>query len=190
MKTKGQLRIIGGQWRRRTLHFPAIDTLRPSPDAVRETLFNWLMPYIRGCVCLDLFSGSGAFGFEAVSRGAAKAILVEKSPQAVKYLNQSSQALNAGTLIEVRHQNAEKYLNSSKTKFDLVFLDPPFQEQILENICNKLIEYNRLNPDALIYIETPKSNTPLPIPSSWHIIRQARRGQVQSTLINSRESGK
>ena len=184
MKKPGQLRIIGGQWRSRVIHFPPIDNLRPSPDAIRETLFNWLSGYIRNSACLDLFSGSGVFGFEAVSRGARKAVLVESNRHAVRQLHKTSQLLGADDWIEIQHNRVENYIKTTDEKFDLVFIDPPFQSGLIEMTCRGLVGRDCLKRQALVYIESKKSNIPLPIPATWHIIRQVERGLVQSTLIN------
>ena len=186
LKKPGQLRIIGGQWRSRVIHFPQFDNLRPSPDAIRETLFNWLSGHIRNSACLDLFSGSGVFGFEAVSRGARKAVLVESNRHAVRQLHKTSQLLGADDWIEIQHNRVENYIKTTDEKFDLVFIDPPFQSGLIEMTCRGLLEGNCLKRQAMVYIESKKSNIPLPIPATWHIIRQVERGLVQSTLINIR----
>ena len=188
MKKFGQLRIIGGQWKRRQIRFPDISDLRPSPDATRETVFNWLRNNLSGSVCLDLYAGSGAFGFEAASRGATTVVMVDNHRQVIHSLCQTRNMLAADKLIEICHQNVLPYLESPphKTdmqKFDVVFMDPPFRDAPLSEICQALIAHNWLNADAMIYIESQKSNCPLPIPSTWHIIRESQRGMVQSTLI-------
>ncbi len=185
MKKPGKLRIIGGQWRRRHLIFPDLPDLRPSPDAVRETLFNWLANDITDSVCLDLYAGSGAFGFEAASRGAKSVAMVESHHLAVNAINQSITALNAKNIVEIHNDSVAHYLQSTTGKFDLVFMDPPFSHACIAQTCISLVEYARLNDHALIYIESPKSNSPLPIPSLWHIIRESRKGMVQSTLFRT-----
>ena len=187
MKKPGQLRIIGGQWRSRVIHFPQIDNLRPSPDATRETLFNWLSGHIPDSACLDLFSGSGAFGFEAVSRGARRAVLVESNKHAVRQLHKTSQRLGAGERIEIQHSRVEDYCKNTSDQFDLVFMDPPFQAGQIETTCQRLLANDCLKRRALVYIESKKSNTPLPIPATWSIIRQVERGWVCSTLVHIRD---
>ena len=184
MKKPGQLRIIGGQWRSRVIHFPQIHNLRPSPDAVRETLFNWLSSHIPDSACLDLFAGSGAFGFEAVSRGARKAVLVESNNHAVRQLHKTSRLLGADNRIEIQHNRVEDYFKNADDQFDLVFMDPPFQPGQIEMTCRGLLGSDCLKRQALVYIESKKSNIPLPIPATWHIIRQVERGLVRSTLIH------
>ncbi len=200
MKRLGQLRIIGGQWKRRQIRFPPVNDLRPSADATRETVFNWLRNDLLGSVCLDLYAGSGAFGFEVASRGAATVVMVERHRQVIQSLRQTRDILNAENLIEIHHATVLQYLQSltqhttmrrpetpepDRRKFDVVFMDPPFRDTNLGEICQSLISCNCLNDDALIYIESQKSNSPLPIPSTWHIIRESQRGRVQSTLITT-----
>lgn len=185
MKKPGQIRIIAGQWRHRQLRFPQISDLKPSPDAVRETLFNWLHNALAGSICLDLYAGSGAFGFEAASRGASRVVMVESHSQAIEHLSATQNLLNAKSIVEIRHQPALHYLQSATQKFDVVFIDPPFKDANHGEICQSLITHNRLNDGALVYIESQKSNSPLPIPPTWHIIREAQRGKVQSTLIKT-----
>lgn len=190
MKKSGQLRIIGGQWKRRQIRFPPVSDLRPSPDATRETVFNWLRDNLLGSVCLDLYAGSGAFGFEAASRGATAVVMVDSHRQVIHALRQTRDQLDADKLIEICYQKVLPYLKSPthKTdmqKFDVVFIDPPFRAPHISEICQALITHNRLNDHALIYIESQKSNCPLPIPSTWHIIRESQCGMVQSTLITT-----
>ena len=189
MKKPGQVRIIAGQWRRRQIRFPETSDLRPSPDAVRETLFNWLSNDLVGSVCLDLYAGSGAFGFEAASRGASSVIMVESHSQAIKHLSDTQNLLNAHDVIEICHEKTLRYLESTSQKFDIVFIDPPFKDMNPGEICQSLITHNRLNDGALIYIESrakkSPANSPLPIPPTWHIIRESQRGMVQSMLIKT-----
>ncbi len=199
MKRDQLVRIIGGQWKRRHIRFADVGALRPSPDATRETVFNWLRNNLFGSLCLDLYAGSGAFGFEAASRGATAVVMVEHDAQIIHSLRQTREQLGGNHLIEICHQNVLHYLQSSPQKsmskstpqkFDVVFMDPPFKDTNLSEICHALISHDRINDDALIYIESKKSNCPLPIPSTWHIIRESRRGMVQSTLITAAYNGK
>lgn len=184
-KNRGQIRIIGGQWRSRKLTFPEAEHLRPSPDAVRETLFNWLQNDVRSSKCLDLFAGSGALGFEAASRGAARVVMVENDPTAVRYLNQNRELLNAEKTVTVVRSSAKHFIDQCDERFDLLFLDPPFDSSDLEKSCQQIHSSGILSPGALVYIENPRSSTPLPIHPTWHIIRQKARGLVQSTLIET-----
>ena len=196
VKKGGQVRIIGGRWKSRRLRLAATAGLRPSPDAVRETLFNWLPHRLCDKSCLDLFAGSGAFGFEAASRGAAAVTMVESDPKAVNLLRANRDALQAENQVAIFAGTAEAFLqqrggddggddDSGAYRFDLVFLDPPFDDdnRRIKATCENLRARGLLNPDALVYIESPRADCPLPIPPEWHIIRQKRRGMVQSTLV-------
>lgn len=181
----GKIRIIGGQWKSRILRFKAIDGLRPSPDMVRETLFNWLRNDIEGAQCLDLFAGSGALGFESASRGAANVTMVERHPIAARQLKENIQQLEAASLVSVLPMPAEKFLEQSDLRYDILFIDPPFDTDLLARACH-LIQRNGILADGgLAYLETRAGPAPLPIPDTWHIIRQKRRGGVQSTLIQN-----
>ena len=182
---KGQIRIIGGRWRSRKLWFPNTTTLRPSPDAVRETLFNWLQHDIQQSHCLDLFAGSGALGFEAASRGAASVVMVESDPEIACQLEQNKVLLEAEENVIIVNSSAAQFIENCDQQFDLLFLDPPFGSCQLEQSCIQLDRSRIIAPGALLYIESPKNNIPLPIPPSWHIIRQKTRGLVQSTLIET-----
>lgn len=133
----GTVRIIGGQWKRRRLAVPDVSDLRPTPDRVRETLFNWLAPDVAGACCLDLFAGSGALGFEAASRGAARVVLVEQNTEVVEVLRQEAQTLR-GKAIEVVQADALAYLKQSPEPFDIVFVDPPYGKNLVEVACRHL----------------------------------------------------
>ena len=185
MAQSGKIRIIGGKWRSRKLQFPAIKDLRPSPDAVRETLFNWLRDDIENSNCLDLFAGSGAIGFEAASRGALHVTMVEAHPQAARQLTMNARLLDADTCIEIITAKAENFIASCDRQFNCIFLDPPFNADIVQKICLLLAASQIIADDATIYLETRKSRDPLPIPDSWHIIRDKCQGIVQSTLIET-----
>jgi 16S rRNA (guanine966-N2)-methyltransferase len=159
---------------------PDVDSLRPSPDRVRETLFNWLQGVIDGCVCLDLFAGSGALGFEAASRGAAKVVMIEQNPDLVSSLQKQAQALHADE-VEVIQADAVKWLQNTRTRFDLVLLDPPFGKNLVHELCRLLSGNTVLRPGALVYVE---SEPGLVIdPDTFHIFRQSRAGQVQYMLL-------
>ena len=207
MKKSGQIRIIGGQWKSRRVRCAEAVGLRPSPDAVRETLFNWLPHDLHHKSCLDLFAGSGAFGFEAASRGASKVVMVESHPEAVIMLRANREKLRAGhvvaavetavesviepiiePIIEIVAGSVERFIRQrppGNGGFDILFLDPPFGSGMLEATCRNLHTRGFLNPAALVYIESPKAECPLPIPASWHIIREKQCGMVHSTLIQT-----
>lgn len=171
-----EVRIIGGVWRSRRLSFPASAGLRPTPDRVRETVFNWLTPALPGASCLDLFAGTGAFGFEALSRGAARALLVEKQIEAVEALRANSARLKAEAA-EIVHADALQWLRRPAQAFNIVFLDPPYASGLL-GPCIELLEANAwIKPGGLVYIETPKGET-APLPAHWQIVRTKTAGQV------------
>jgi 16S rRNA (guanine966-N2)-methyltransferase len=178
---QNRLRIIGGQWRGRKLEFPAIDAIRPTPDRVRETVFNWLQNDIAGARCLDLFAGSGALGFEALSRGAAHVVFIDREPRVGQYLRETLKRLNAKTG-EVCVADASRWLTAPAQPFDIVFLDPPFDSNLLAGICRCLEERGWLMPEALIYIESAASNGLPVLPSSWVVIKNKTAGQVSYHL--------
>lgn len=171
----GQLRIIGGTWRGRKIEFVAVPGLRPTPNRVRETLFNWLAPVIRDAHCLDLFAGSGALGLEAVSRGAAGCVLVESSAEVAALLRTQAARLAADRL-EVVTADALHWLSTAPRRFDIVFLDPPFQGTQLAECLQRLEQGGWLAPSAWIYVESgPESEPELPAGWYWHRDRQAGR---------------
>ncbi len=177
-----QVRIIAGQWRGRKLSFPNASDLRPTPDRIRETLFNWLMPLLPGACCLDLFAGSGALGFEAASRGAGRVVMVECRSDVVALLRLNRELLSADA-VEIRHQEARDFISDRSERFDLVFLDPPFQDpELLAESIQGLTESGSLNVDARIYVEMPVGLPELSLPKSWLTERQKRAGQVAYSL--------
>jgi len=178
----GKLRIISGLWRHRVLEFFLEDTLRPTPDRVRETLFNWLMPYIQGAVCLDLFSGSGALGFEALSRGAKEVVMIDQNSLTVKQLKHNASLLQTESAHILQGYAPLTLPNFFPQTFDLVFLDPPFQSDALLNCCHWLEENNVLNPSALIYIETHSENQTWTVPDSWELFRDKKSGNIRYSL--------
>lgn len=174
----GEVRIIGGKWRSRKLKFPAIEGLRPTPDRVRETVFNWLSPHIAEANCLDLFAGSGALGVEALSRGAAHVTFVDQSREITKYLNEQLKLFGAeNTEVHCSTFNPALTL-PHKAAFDIVFLDPPFHKDFIQQSCAWLEQNKLLADDALIYIEAEAELNPLPIPENWEILRSKIAGQV------------
>lgn len=177
-KAANKLRIIGGHWRGRKLEFANLPGLRPTTDRVRETLFNWLQTQIPGARCLDLFAGSGALGLEALSRGAGQVVLVDSAAAVARQLRLNLSLLDTNQQAEVVHSQAMNWLQSSSTesKFDLIFLDPPFGQAMLQPCC-ELIE-QRLQPGGWIYIEAEKSLQPLPVPAHWRLHRSLNAGQA------------
>jgi 16S rRNA (guanine966-N2)-methyltransferase len=172
-----RLRIIGGEWRSRLIEFPDADGLRPTPDRVRETVFNWLGQTLHGKCCLDLFAGSGAMGFEALSRGADKVVMIESAREAVAVLKQNAITLNAQNL-QIQQGDALQYLCGKPDAFDLAFLDPPYQLSLLPQLLQRLP--TALKPNALVYIENDR---PLEISAPWQIVKSSRAGKVYFALI-------
>jgi 16S rRNA (guanine966-N2)-methyltransferase len=178
-----QFRIIAGRWRRRRLHFPAESGVRPSPDRVRETLFNWLMPVIAGARCLDLFAGSGALGLEALSRGAAEAVFVEREARLAAAIESHLRVLDAaGGRVVVA--GALAWLTAPASAFDIVMLDPPFASGLLASACERLEKGRWLTADSRIYLEYAAGAAPR-VPENWQIVRTARAGRVAFALAIS-----
>ncbi len=171
------VRIIGGLWRSRILEFPDAAGLRPTPDRVRETLFNWLGRDLTGLSCLDLFAGSGALGFEALSRGAASVIMVEKNPAALRALRDNAQKLGATGLTVVRG-DALEFVRDARSRFDVVFVDPPYrlgmQVAALALLRGLLAEGGR------VYVE---SDAVFEAPLGWAVLKRARAGNVHFHLL-------
>ena len=170
------LRIIGGTWRSRRLTFPGREGLRPTPDRVRETLFNWLQPWLPGATCLDLFAGSGALGLESLSRGAGQVVLVEQDLAAVSALRANLALLEARGA-EVVQADARVFLQGPARQFDIVFLDPPYASGLLAECCTRLATGGWLRPQGLIYLEAAGDRA-LPLPAGWTLLRSKRAGQV------------
>lgn len=176
METRGRLRIIGGTWRSRIIHFPAVGDLRPTPDRVRETLFNWLGQDLNGKTCLDLFSGSGALGFEALSRGAHKVLMVEKNRQVFQALRENAQKLRAQNL-ELVHADALQFLSADRNAYHVIFLDPPFRKDYLPGVLAVLPP--RLAEGGLVYVESGNAcDAP-----GWKVWRHGRAGKVNYQLL-------
>ncbi|MEO8132984.1 MAG: 16S rRNA (guanine(966)-N(2))-methyltransferase RsmD [Betaproteobacteria bacterium] len=171
------MRIIGGRWRRRLLHFPPAADLRPTPDRVRETLFNWLGQNLTGLSVLDLFAGSGSLAFEALSRGAVLAVAVETVEPAVSALRENAALLGA-TALEPRRADAVRFLQTDARGFDVIFLDPPFREQWMDRLWPLLPA--RLNAGGWLYVE---QGQPVAPPPEWEVFRQQRAGQVHYHLL-------
>jgi len=178
----GKVRIIGGKWRGRKLKVLNHDTLRPTPDRIRETLFNWLAQTIVGSQCLDLFAGSGALGIEAVSRGAQSALLVEKDYKIVQNLKQQVALLNSDKF-RIIQSDALYFLKQPAIQFDLVFLDPPFKQNLLLPSCECLENQEWLAPHTQIYVESERHFDATTLPKNWQIIRQQTAGQVACFLL-------
>ncbi|EPC01784.1 hypothetical protein L861_21400 [Litchfieldella anticariensis FP35 = DSM 16096] len=176
---KGKLRIIGGEYRRRWL--PILDSpgLRPTPDRVRETLFNWLAAACSGVRVLDLYAGTGALGLEALSRGAREAVFVEHDPAVAAALEANLATL--GAIGQVETADALAFLERTATPFSLVFLDPPFRHELAEASCVALEEHGWLTEEAFIYLETEQEYCPR-VPATWQLHREVRAGDSTGRL--------
>ncbi len=182
MAKTNQLRIIGGTWRSRRLSFPDHEGLRPSTDRVRETLFNWLGQELRGLACLDLFAGSGALGFEALSRGAASVVMVEKNRKVYQALQRNAELLHAKNL-QLRCADALEFATAAaadeSVRFDVVFLDPPYAAGLLEEALAGIVPL--LRPGARVYVESAGEFAG---GQGWRILKSGRAGQVRYSLVS------
>ncbi len=178
-----QVRIIGGAHRGRKLSFPNIPGLRPTGDRIRETLFNWLQSRLPGASCLDLFAGSGVLGLEAASRGAGRVVMLDRSPLVVDQLRHNIALLQV-VQVEVEQADAMVWLDQPSGQFDIVFLDPPFADELLQDVCRKLEDGSWLKPDALIYLEMDTESGRPQLPANWNLIREKRAGQVEFFLCS------
>jgi 16S rRNA (guanine966-N2)-methyltransferase len=176
----GRIRIIAGEFRGRRIPVPARPDLRPTPDRVRETLFNWLGQWLSGLACLDLFAGSGVLGFEAASRGAARVAMVDDDRAAVLALEKVRAEIGAKQ-VEIIFGDALSYLRKSPDRFDVVFLDPPFRQNALASVLEALPA--RLLPGARVYVEAAAPLEPQP---GWRELKSARAGQVSYQLLEWR----
>jgi 16S rRNA (guanine966-N2)-methyltransferase len=173
---RNQLRIIGGIWRGRKVAFAPVAGLRPTPDRVRETLFNWLGSVFDGARCLDLFAGSGALGLEAASRGAAAVVLVDADPLVVRTLQAQSHTLDAPQVHIVQAESVH-FLQGPAEPFDIVFVDPPYRRGLLAACARLLEERGWLAADAWIYLEAERGLEP-PLPDRWSLYRSRSTGQL------------
>jgi 16S rRNA (guanine966-N2)-methyltransferase len=177
------IRIIGGEFRGRRLSFADVPDLRPTADRLRETLFNWLQGEVEGAACLDLFSGSGALGLEALSRGADFVRLVDQSRIVVRQLQQNLQILKVESRAEVAAADALRLLHREADRpFDLVFLDPPFSRNWLEEACRLLEDNAWLRTGSRIYLEQDSHRDWPEPPAAWSLYREAKAGQAACRL--------
>ena len=181
-KNQGTIRIIGGKWRSRKITVAGVEGLRPTTDRVRETVFNWLMPYISGSHCLDVCAGTGVLGFEALSRGAVRVDFVESNATAANMLIENAKALDID--VEVTRQSILDYLkaNQSNKSYDIVFVDPPFDLQMHEQIFAELEKGNWLSSKALIYCEKPRLNQ-IKLPENWFWYKEKRNKNIEFGLL-------
>lgn len=179
------VRIVGGEFRRRVLRFPDSEGLRPTPDRVRETLFNWLGQELDGWHCLDLFAGSGALGFEAASRGAERVVMIEKLPRVLAALHENHELLHKPPAVEIVRGDALQYLASTKAKFDLIFIDPPYKQGWIPRLEPLLAGV--MNEQGALYVEAEHEIAAL---GDWRTVRQGKAGEVHFHLLRRESGGK
>ncbi|MDD5384573.1 MAG: 16S rRNA (guanine(966)-N(2))-methyltransferase RsmD [Gallionella sp.] len=172
-----KVRIIGGDLRSRVIDFPDVSGLRPTPDRVRETLFNWLGQTLYGRTCLDLFAGSGALGFEAASRGAERVVMAEQNPAVFRALQDNITKLACGNVFAYRQDGLE-FASRDVHQYDVIFLDPPFQSNYLPRLLEILPQ--RLNENGMVYVE---SGAALDVKPPWQTIKSGKAGQVHYQLL-------
>ncbi|GHE95676.1 16S rRNA (guanine(966)-N(2))-methyltransferase RsmD [Thalassotalea profundi] len=180
----GAIRIISGKYRGRKLPVLMAEGLRPTTDRVKETLFNWLMPYINASNCLDCFAGAGSLGFEALSRGASNVTLIELDRSAAKQLNDNKKLLNAQNLNVINTNSLQYLAQPAPMNYDIVFIDPPFHQGLAEEACS-LVNNGWLNKNALIYLEVESSGTALSLPENWDLLKEKIAGQVAYRLYQA-----
>ncbi len=179
-----QVRIIGGEWRGRKLEFPTVQGLRPTPDRVRETLFNWLQPYLPGSRCLDLFAGTGVLGFEAASRGAANATLIERDSSVYRALEHNVDKLDASARVALEHRDALQYLQRGcQQQFDIIFIDPPYGKDLVAAAIAAITRSHCLKAGGLVYMEHESDADAPVLPENWLELKHKRAGQVSYYLL-------
>jgi 16S rRNA (guanine966-N2)-methyltransferase len=176
------LRIIGGKWRSRQLTLPDVAQVRPTPNRLRETLFNWLAADIVGANCLDAFAGSGALGFEAASRGASNVVLVDCNKRVCQQLENNKTILKADN-VQIDKTDFLQQTLPAWQPFDIVFLDPPFNQGLLPACLKKLLNNNLLAEQAWVYVETEISLDKVDLPAKWQVCKQKRAGDVFAALL-------
>ncbi len=183
-RTANTLRIIGGNWRSRKISFASASQIRPTPDRIRETLFNWLQNDIHGAKCLELYAGSGILSIEALSRGAKLVSIIDSDPLITAHINRELSRLDAAVAsYKSYNETARSFLRRSKDEFDIVFVDPPFDGDELGSIIANLANSSILSADALIYVESPNVLVSDDLPSGWKLHRQKKAATVHYALI-------
>ena len=175
---RNSVRIIGGRWRGRRIHFPDVPGLRPTPDRVRETLFNWLQHSVVDARCLDLFAGSGALGLEALSRGAGELVFVEQAVVAARGLRAQLERLDAAARYRIVEMGAARFLRTPGAPFDLVFIDPPFGQSALAEYLPQLAAGAWVKPGGLVYLECERSVGVPDLPAGWAMLKSKSAGEV------------
>jgi 16S rRNA (guanine966-N2)-methyltransferase len=188
---RNSIRIIGGDWRGRRVNFPDLPGLRPTPDRVRETLYNWLQLSIVGTRCLDLFAGSGALGLEALSRGASSVVFVEQAQAAARGLVRELERLHGSLRARVVEMGAARFLRATGEAsgnpfggpFDIVFMDPPFGREALAEFIPLVDAGGWVKPQGLVYLENEKSAGVPALPAHWEVLKSKSAGEVGYHLI-------
>lgn len=192
MSQTSQIRVIAGRWRGRNIRFFTSPGIRPTPNSVRETLFNWLAPVIDGAKCLDLFAGSGALGLEALSRGASQVVFIDRDPKAVSKLKENAQAFGATREEAMVYCNqahvAIRQLAAREMVFDIVFLDPPFYKNNAVRYAKQINASGCLAPGGLVYVEVERGMDLVGMPENWACLHDDRRGHVRYLLYESKTS--
>ena len=179
-----QFRVIAGLWRGRRIAFPPLPGIRPTPDRVRETLFNWLAPTIEGARCLDLFAGSGALAFEAISRGAQSVLSVDREKRVVSHLRSQAKILGQSQRMHFQCADALRFLTGPSEAFDLVFLDPPYHAGLLPPVLARLDEAEGGRSGGLVYVEYSKDEGLPTLPAGWAVRKRSIAGQVCFQLLS------
>lgn len=178
-----QVRIIGGRWRGRKLAFSPASGLRPTGDRIRETLFNWLAAYTQGARCADLFAGSGALGLEALSRGADHCDFVDNSTPSLAQVSDHLKTLDAVSRGTCHPLSAQQFLDVAVGSFDIVFIDPPFQQHLVQPVCETLALRQLVRKDAMVYVEMGAAEPSPQVPASWNLHREKISGGVAYRLF-------
>ena len=178
----GFIRLISGKWRGKKLPVKDKEGLRPTTDRTKETLFNWLMHDVRDADCLDCFSGSGSLAFEALSRFAKNALLLERDKQVAQQLRENLKTLKIDNATVVETDSINYLQQTAAQQFDIVFVDPPFNKGLVSPCCHALEENGYLTPQALIYIEMEVQSSAIELPSSWQLLKEKNTGQVAYQL--------
>jgi 16S rRNA (guanine966-N2)-methyltransferase len=181
-RNRNSVRIIGGRWRGRRVEFPDLPGLRPTPDRVRETLFNWLQHSLSEARCLDLFAGSGALGLEALSRGAREVVFVDQAPAAARNLRAQLQRLDAFVEAKIMEMGAARYLATAPQAFDIVFMDPPFGTDALPQYVALLDANGWVSNGSLVYLENERGAGVPALPPHWELLKSKSAGEVRYHL--------
>lgn len=184
------LRIIGGNYRGRKITFPDVPDIRPTPNRIRETLFNWLTPYLPGAHCLEPFAGSGILSIEALSRGARSATILDKSRTIIHHIEQQLNSLGMDpTRVSLHQDDAINWIKQASgprmRSFDIVFLDPPFASNLLQQTCDLLARSKLLSVSALVYLESDAELSPASLPPGWQLYRHKKAGSVHYGLCKT-----